>query len=101
MKNQKEFIADFFQVDFELKIYGKKKILLLSKRLSSDYPSVTKSDLDIVNITTGDSHQFIYLTNKDEEPLKFEDIEEMGLLIQWKGQNEETLHEERIPFIEN
>lgn len=41
------------------------------------------------------------LTNKDGEPVKFEDIEQISLLVQWKGQNEKVFRVERIELKQN
>lgn len=101
MKNQTEFLADYLDVKFEIKIKGKNTKVYHSKTLSSDVPYTLNSDLNLAENTTGKISWLMNLTNKDGEPVKFEDIEQISLLVQWKGQNEKVFMVERIELRES
>ncbi|MBS3678805.1 hypothetical protein KGF86_01110 [Ornithinibacillus massiliensis] len=98
MKEQDVFEADYFNVEVYVIFDDNEEIRLHKEVFLADYQDRAKSvELDISEQSTGEfaANQESY-RNKSGNPVSIEDINEVFILVQWKGKNENELEEEKI-----
>lgn len=98
MKNENEYLADYFKLSFHVVIKNipKRESRIHEYELDADNLPVLWEDdfLDISEMDTGDSSP-IYLTNFGK-PVTINDIKQVYIDVQWKGENDNKLEEEKI-----
>lgn len=98
MKGQDIFEAEYFKVEVSVIFDHNKEIRLHKEEFSAEYPDRTNpEELEISEQSTGEfpAEQESY-RNKDGNPVSIEDINQVFMLVQWKGKNESELEEEKI-----
>ncbi|KAB8126000.1 YcxB family protein [Gracilibacillus oryzae] len=96
MKDQDTYHADYLMTEFHVVFKWGKDMKIHREHRSSKIKGDNLNELDISSKSTGEFPNNREELDENGDPVTFEDIEEIYVIIQWKGENQDDLFEEKI-----
>ncbi|MFC4323275.1 YcxB family protein [Litchfieldia salsa] len=97
MKGQEMYQAAHFQKEFFIVFKGKGPIPLHDYVIAEANPEVKPEELEISEEPTGEYYgEHESYKNIQGDPVSIQDIEEVYAIVQWRGKDEEKMHEEKV-----